>query len=69
MATPSARVVPVARMSIGVGDGGTPEELRLDLLGAVSFELGHIESRLRQSVGEHHARASGMGHDGEVLAR
>ena len=41
-------------------------EFRLQLLGCLSSELRHLQTSLRQCVGEHHSWASSMGNDSET---
>ena len=52
----------------GVGHRGAGEELRLQFLGIRTLDPGYVEPALGEGIGEHDARASGMGDDGEVAA-
>ena len=52
----------------GVGNCRTRQQLRLQFLGHLALNLGHVQSALRQRVGQHDTRAAGVGDNGKVLA-
>ena len=53
----------------GVGHAAARQELRLQLIGHLGREWRHRHATLRQRIGEHHARASGVGDDGKAMQR
>ena len=52
----------------GVGHAAAWQQLCFQLFGRLARQGRHVHATLRQGVGEHHAGASGMGDNGEVLA-
>ena len=52
----------------GVGHRRAGEEQALQFFGFRTFDFGHIQSTLRQGIGQHHTRTAGMGNNGKVLA-
>ena len=52
----------------GVSDRRAWEELRLQFIGNGTGERRHLHATLRECVGKHHARSSGMCDDGDVLS-
>ena len=51
----------------GISHGRAWEEFGLQFVSLRTLNLGNVQPTLRQRIRQHHARTTGMRHDGEVL--